>query len=175
MINKWQGSRYFFSVIMIGIVCSVAMSGCSSFRRKFIRQNKNKDSKEAFIPVLEPLDYPRQQALPIDTYKSHYSMVKAYLNDFYASFGSLNSGEKRERYLLAQIIAHLQGMTGLLNEGKKPQGEKVILHVQEAMKELDKPAGMRRYDLLEGAVRKVEGEVRKTLKPDMVKEFIGVQ
>ncbi|MEI6437594.1 MAG: hypothetical protein WCO69_02455 [Candidatus Omnitrophota bacterium] len=168
--------RMSFCRVMAGFllvpVLALSLAGCSTFRRKFVRHSKSKDVKEDFIPVLEPVEYQRVEVSPVENYRSHYAMVKAYFGDVYAALDSRDPGEKRERYLLGQIAAHLQGMASLLTEARKLQAQKAAAEIDEAAGVLDKPAGIRRYDLLKGRVHQIEVDVRRALKPDMVKEFI---
>lgn len=175
MLNRSRRFNQFIAAAALVSLCSISLTGCSSFRRKFIRQSKNKESKEDFIPVFDPVEYKRVEIAPIDDYKSHYAMVKAYFGDVYTALSSRDAGEKRERYLLNQIIAHLQGMSALLSGFRKLEAQKILSSLEDAMKELDKPAGLQRQDLLKGPVHKAETDIRRTLKPEMVKEFIAVQ
>ncbi|MBF0593517.1 MAG: hypothetical protein HQL22_00965 [Candidatus Omnitrophica bacterium] len=172
MVNRSGSTNRFITGAVLFVFCSTLFTGCSTFRRKFIRHDKNKEAKEDFLPVLEPVEYKREELSPLDVYKSHYGMVKAYFGDVYAALGNVNSGEKRERYLISQIMAHVQGMAALLNGTRKDTAQAAADSLQEATKELDKPAGLRRYDILKGTVHKVETDIRRSLKPDMVKEFL---
>ncbi|MBF0387454.1 MAG: hypothetical protein HQL20_06315 [Candidatus Omnitrophica bacterium] len=170
-----NGSVRFSKFIALAVLVaffSVSLSGCASFRRKFVRQNKNKEVKEDFAPVLEPIEYKRVEVAPLEAYRSHYAMVKAYFSDAYAELAGRDPGEKRERYLIGQINAHIQGMAVLLAVDRRSEAQKMIALLDEAARELDKPSGLRRYDILKGALRKVEVLIRQKLKPDMVKEFI---
>ncbi len=174
MVNISRRLNKVVAGVVLVLFCSASLTGCASFRRKFIRQNKNKDAKEDFIPVLEPVEYQPVVTSPMDSYKSHYAMVKAYFSDVYAALASRDPSEKRERYLIDQIIAHLRGMEGLLSGDRKLEVQKVAGLLDGVLKELDKPSGLQRQDLLKGSVHKVETDIRSKLKPDMVKEFIAV-
>lgn len=168
-------SNRVIAVAVLLLFCSTTLTGCASFRRKFVRHSKDKEVKEDIAPVLEPLEYQRVETSPMDAYRSHYAMVRAYFSDVYTALSAQAPGEKRERYLLGQIMAHLQGMSLLLGDARKPEALKLSAALEEAGKELDKPAGLRRYDLLRSSLHKVETDIRRTLKPDMVKEFIVIQ
>ena len=160
-----------FVMMLTFVMVTVSVSGCTSLRKKFIRQSKNKDQKEDFIPVLEPVEYKRVEESPIEAYRSHYGMIKAYFGDLDACVGQ-GGNDKRARYLAAQITAHLQGLSGLLGQEKKAVAEKLLARLQDAVKEYDKPSGIRRVDLLKGAFHSIESDIRKTLKPDAVKDQV---
>lgn len=175
MVNNFFCWHRMLSAFVLVCFLAVSLSGCTTLRRKFVRKNKNKDQKEAFIPVLDPVEYKRVETSAIDAYRSHYAMAKAYFTDSYAAFGSPDSTEKREKYLISQISAHLRGMAVLLRDDRKAAAERAAGDLEVLLPELDKPKGIRRYDIIKGAVHKVEMDVRRTLKPDMVKEFLVVK
>ena len=152
--------------------CGFLLTGCASFRRKFVRHSKDKVEKEDFVPVLVPVEYKRVEVAPLDAYRDHYSMVKAYFDDVYASLGNHDISGKRDQYLITQIIAHLQGMSAGLNGARKTDADAAVTGLQELLKEFDKAASMRRYDVLKGSVHRIENDIRRKLKPDMVKEFL---
>jgi hypothetical protein len=175
MIIKSRAWAGWVSVVVTGVFVCACFSGCTTFRRKFVRQNKNKETKEDFIPVLEPVDYKPVMVAPVDGYRDHYAMVKAYIGDIYTALGSSDSSGKREVYLLNQLIAHLQGMSAALTGARKADADGAVSQIQALLAEFDKPAAMRRGDLLKGRVHGVEMDIRRKLKPDMVREFLIVQ
>jgi hypothetical protein len=124
------------------------------------------------MPVLVPVEYKRVEVPPLEAYRSHYAMVKAYFTDIYSTIGGKDSSGKREQYLLNQIVVHLEGMGAELTGARKTDIASVVVHLKDLLKEFDKPVAMRRYDMLNGSLRGIETDIRRKLKPDMVKEFI---
>ncbi len=173
MKDRRRGFNSFIILAMLLLAGSAVLSGCSTFRRKFVRHSKDKTVKEDFIPVLKPVEYARIETTPLEAYKNHYAMVRAYFSDLYTAFASRYSEGKREQYLFSQVIAHLQGMAAVLKEPRQTAALRQAAFLTEAVKELEKPEGLRRNDLLQSAARKAEKDIRRTLKPDMVREFIS--
>src|SRR3989339_1375274 len=121
MSNRSARYKVVISAVVLAVFSLTVLTGCASFRKKFIRQNKNRTVKEDFAPVLEPMEYRRVEMSPLDAYRNHYAMLKAYFSDVYAALSARDSGEKREKYLLNQVLAHLQGMSDILDETRKPK------------------------------------------------------
>lgn len=140
------------------------------FGRNLFRQKKNKDTRTDFVPILEPMEYTRVAANSFEAYKNHYQMMRAYFSDAQSVIGFFAAGEKRARYHINQIVSHLEGMAALLTGPQKEEANGFLIRLREVLKEYDKPAGIRRHDLIKSAIRKVELDIRRTLKPDMVKE-----
>ncbi len=171
MDNQRSGRvrRSFLAVLLI-IFCAVSVSGCASFRKKFIRQSKQ-EKNDQFLPVLEPVEYPRVVSSPMDQYKNHYGLAKAYLKDVQDVVGARDSGDKQQRYVLSQVGSRFDQMAALLSDGeKKSLLMQLSFQVQDLVKEYDKAGPMRRYDLMKMTMRRVEHDFRKSFKPELVKE-----
>jgi hypothetical protein len=145
-----------------------SLTGCASLRKKFTRVKKNKDQKEEFIPVLEPVEYKKVEETPQQVYGGHYTMVKMYFKDLWDVLGKPNGGEKREKYIFTQLLTRLDAMAALLSEEKKAQASDLKERVLHVLMEYDKPSGMRRYDLITGPMHGVERDLYKAFKPDAV-------
>ena len=169
-VQAWQK---FFVVCLVCIFCAGSLSGCASLKKKFTRQKKNVDGKEDFIPVLEPVEYPSAESSPMNVYKNHYAMTKAYFKDLSGAFDQREGSDKGEKYIFTELTSHLQSMGDLLSPSKKAEAAALIGQIQDVLKEYDKPRTLRRYDIIRIRMRGVERDVRKTLKPDVVSTDIG--
>ncbi|MBF0123219.1 MAG: hypothetical protein HQL21_07450 [Candidatus Omnitrophica bacterium] len=167
--NDLQKVRKFFLVGLVLVITGGSLTGCTSIRKKFIRKKKTADHAEDFIPVLQPVEYKRADQSSFEKYKEQYTMARAYFKDAEDTMGSVNAGSKQQVYALNQLIVRLQSMADLLPGEKKAELEQVVIGVRNIVKEYDKPAPLRRYDILKGAMRNVEKAVRADFKPDMVK------
>jgi hypothetical protein len=161
-------TRWFMAALLV-VFCAVSVSGCASFRKKFIRQKKSADQADVFIPVLTPVEYPRPDMSPATVYKDHYSIAKAYFRDLDDIIGSKDSSDKQQLYVLAQIAGRMELMTGLLADGERKSSlEKLLLKMKEVAGRYDQPDGVRRYDLIKDTVRHIEKEFYKSFKPALV-------
>ncbi|MBF0620218.1 MAG: hypothetical protein HQL19_08635 [Candidatus Omnitrophica bacterium] len=168
-----QNSREYLKRVMVlvclGIFVTVGFSGCATLRRKFTRKKAGEDTKQDVMPVLQPIEYAAPVHTPLDTYQTHYAVWRAYFNDLWEDFGKKSNG-KRENFILTQVVAKMNGMADLLSGEPQAKLQALAVQVQDVMAQLDKPEGVRRYDLLKSALRKVEAEVRRSFKPDVMKK-----
>ena len=163
--------KFFLVVLALAIGCG-SLSGCATLRKKFTRKKKTSDQTEDFIPVLQPVEYKKVELPPLEKYKEQYAMARAYFKDVSDTLGSSGSGDKQQVYALNQLAVRLQGMADLLPGEKKAALGEIIVEVRDVVKEYDKAAPMRRYDILKGTMQKAEKRVRSDFKPDAVKNEI---
>ena len=71
-------SKIAFHVLVCAVLVSfvLALEGCSTLRKKFVRQKKKEDKQE-FVPVLDPVDYPDVVKTAGGIYEHHY-MLSVY-------------------------------------------------------------------------------------------------
>lgn len=93
-----------------------SLTGCEPLRKKFTRTKKQTVETEE-IPVLEPIEYPKQILTPQDLYKKHYNLWKAWQKELSDSIVETAS-RKRQLYLFNQILSNLAQMQQLLIEDK---------------------------------------------------------
>ena len=167
--NDLRKVQKFFLVILALVVASGSLAGCASLRKKFTRKKKTTEQTDDFIPVLQPVEYKKVEMPPLEKYKEQYTMARAYFKDVGDTMGS-SAGNKQQVYALNQLAVRLQGMADLLSGEKKAALGQLIAEVRDVVKEYDKPAPMRRYDILKGTMEKVERAVRSNFKPDAIKD-----
>ena len=158
-------SKLFTMVIMM-LVCSMALSGCEPLRKKFTRQKK-KSAKEEFIPVLDPIDYPAAHVTSEEKYSYHFSMWQVWSKDLRNLLGETTM-DKRKRYLMAQIMAQLTELKRWVPEEYRPKVDKAIGDYEKVMKELDKPEIMQSQTMIESNLRRTENFVRNELDPKII-------
>jgi hypothetical protein len=159
--------KFVCSAVLV-IFCAGSLTGCASLRKKFTRVPKNPKAKEEFIPVLQPVEYKKIEETPQQVYAGHYSMVKVYFKDLWDVLGSRNSTPKREKHIFTELMVHFDAMAALLSDEKKAEAKAIRARVDEFLKEYDKPNGMRRYDLITSGMRRIERDMYKAFKPDVV-------
>ncbi len=161
----------FQQMVLRGVLvafCMVALTGCASLRKKFTRVKKNKDQKEDFIPVLQPVEYKKVEETPVQVYAQHYSMIKIYFKDLWDTLGKPDSNAKRERYIFTEILAHFDTMAALLTDVKYQEAQSLRARFMPLLTAYDKADGVRRYDLIAGDLRAIERDFYKILKPVVV-------
>ncbi len=159
--------RFILSMVMVAFVV-VSLTGCASLRKKFTRVKKQKDQKEEFIPVLEPIEYAKADEPPLQVYRNHYGMLKLYFSDLWDVLGKPSGGVKREKYLLKELLGRFDAMAGVLSDEKKLQAKGLRDRIEKALKEYDRQGILLRYDLMISDLRQVEREIYKSFKPDVV-------
>jgi hypothetical protein len=80
--------------------------------------------------------------------------------------------DKRERYIVTQIAAKIDGMAALLKDDKRAEFKVLSDKVLGTLTELDKPQGIRRYDMIKRDLRSAESSLRREYKPDLAKQFL---
>lgn len=159
--------------VLLVFYCVVALGGCASFRKKFVRQKKTKAKTEEFVPILEPVEYPDIQKTSVEIFQEHHMLARAYFQDLWTSLESRDSSGKQQLYLFKQLEMRLRGMSDVLVDGdRKTQAEGLIALVQAMQKEYDKPDALRRVDILKIDLRRLERDFRKDLKPDLVRDAL---
>ncbi|MBF0331455.1 MAG: hypothetical protein HQL17_05915 [Candidatus Omnitrophica bacterium] len=164
--------KHFFSRALSGMIlvafCVMSLTGCATLRKKFTRVKKNKDQKEDFIPVLQPIEYKKIEEATPQVYAEHYSMVKVYFKDLWEVLGKDESSAKREKYMFTEILSHFDAMTALLTEAKRQEAQKLRARFKLVLAVYDEPDGSRRYDLMTGFLRAIERDLYKLFKPAAV-------
>jgi hypothetical protein len=163
-------TRWFMAALLV-VFCAVSVSGCASFRKKFVRKKKAKSESTDFVPVLVPVEYPRPATSPDMVYKDHYGMAKAYFKDLGDIVGSRDSSDKQQLYVLNQITERMGLMSSVLADGEKKSSlDKLALEMREVISRYDQPDGIRRYDLIKRTLRNIEKEFYKSFKPALVQD-----
>jgi hypothetical protein len=158
--------------LVVVMFALVSMTGCASLRKKFTRVNKNKDVKEDFIPVLQPIEYKKVEESPKQVYAQHYNMVKLYFKDLWEVIGKPDSSVKREKYMFTEILSHFDVMIALLMADKQAQAQLLRGRFTKLLAAYDTPDGLRRYDLITGDLRTIERDLYAGFKPAVVADVL---
>ena len=161
--------------ISSGLVCVccfcvlvLTLSSCSSLRRKFTRKKKkDRDQSRAFIPVLEPVDYPEKVYSPLEKYKYHYSLWRVWDRDLLQVIES-DGSDKRQKYLLGQTIERLEGMKELLVDEKKAELTLLIDDLCEVQEVYKKSVAMRNKFSIKKKIERNSRKIRNGFAPDRV-------
>lgn len=141
---KFGRNKRLFVWVSVVLLLSVSLiaGGCEPLRKKFTRQKKKDLESSAFVPILDPIDYPEKVYSPAQDYKQHYSMWQVWQREFLNSLdeaSSPKSSVKQELYQLDQLIVSLQAMQKLLVPEKEPKLPTLIAQFQSLKRDIEEP------------------------------------
>ena len=156
------------AAVLALILGMTTLTGCASMRKKFTRVKKGPAKAEDFVPVLQPEVYEKVVESSAQVYRDHYAMEKVYFNDLGDILGRRDGSAKREQYMINQILAHFDGMIALLTGPARDKALALRARLVAALQIYDKPAGLRRYDLLTREMHNIERDLFRNFKPEAV-------
>ena len=148
------------------LIVSLFFCGCEPLRKKFTRQKKEA-KKQEFIPVLDPIDYPPSLVSARQKYEYHYSMWQVWNRDLQQNL-SEDGFDKRKKYVLSQIIQHLQEMKRWIAEDYFVKVDEMLADGESVQKELEKPEMMRNQQMMASRLRRMDSYMRNELKPELL-------
>jgi hypothetical protein len=165
-----------YALIACLVATSITFSACEPLRKKFTRQKKKDASAEQdFIPVLEPQEYPAADKDPVQSYKQHYALIKAWYRDMWTALEERGS-DKQQRYLLKTIYGHIDDMRKLVGPQQQQKLDdlaKVLSYYDNA---LGVPPAMRNVSRIRSDLRAFDRMLRNKLRADKIKgAFIPIQ
>ena len=105
------------SVLLIAglLVFGLSLSSCDTLRQKFTRKKKNADATDqAFVPVLEPEEYPAPELNAQQNYKENYDLIKAWYTDLWTAIDD-RSTSRYIHYTITQVRNHIAQMKKLVD------------------------------------------------------------
>ena len=114
-------------------------SGCEPLRKKFTRQKKKDESQSAFIPVLDPVDYPDKVETPEESYRHYFSLWQVWDKDFMMRLQE-NSSDKKINFTFNQVLLQLTEMEKLLTGEKQQKIREYIGQLTALGQDLKQPA-----------------------------------
>ena len=161
MANNFIRCRKLVVSVAAVLAMSLSLSACEPLRKKFTRQKKKDKSEERdFVPVLEPQEYPAPENNPVENYKQHYALVKAWYKDLWTALEEKWSDKKIE-YTLKQIYGHIEEMQKLVVPSK--QGE--FVHLRNLLKyydcSLNGPLPLRNTARIQSDLRAFDRQLRQ--------------
>ena len=171
--NDCRNKNYLstLSILMILCVLTVSVSGCTALHKKFTRKKKEKNSEQAFIPVLDPIDYPAPRVSPEERYRYYYSLWKVWQRDLVQNIDK-NESDKNQKYLINQIITQLTEMKKWVTEAKQQELSSSIGEWNAILAMYEQPAAMRNMFSLKRKVEASAKKIRNQLNPEATKEFL---
>ena len=166
-----------YALIACLVATSISLSACEPLRKKFTRQKKKDASADQdFIPVLEPQEYPAADKDPVQNYKQHYALIKAWYRDMWTALEERGGSDKQQRYLLKTIYGHIDEMRKLVvpqQQQKLDELAKILSYYDSA---LGVPPAMRNVARIRSDLRAFDRMLRHKLRADKIKgAFIPIQ
>ncbi len=165
-----------YALIACLVVTSISFSACEPLRKKFTRQKKKDASAEQdFVPVLEPQEYPAADKDPVQSYKQHYALIKAWYRDMWTALEERGS-DKQQRYLLKTIYGHIDDMRKLVGPQQQRQLDELAKVLSYYDSALGVPLAMRNVSRIRSDLRAFDRMLRNKLRADKIKgAFIPIQ
>ena len=158
-----------FQLVLCLLLVVVMASGCETLRKKFTRKKKE-DKKEKFIPVLDPIDYPKALESPEEQYGFHYSMRAVWQNNLMDALNEKNDNPKRIQNFWEQTKTQMNAMSDWLSPEKKAEFHVLLEEAEALSREFDKPAVMRENALLRNKLMALDKKIRRNFN---LKEMEG--
>ncbi len=165
-----------YALIACLVVTSISLSACEPLRKKFTRQKKKDASAEQdFVPVLEPQEYPAADKDPVQSYKQHYDLIKAWYRDMWTALEERGS-DKQQRYLIKTIYGHIDDMRKLVGPQQQQELDELAKTLSYYDSALGVPPAMRNVSRIRSDLRAFDRMLRHKLRADKIKgAFIPIQ
>ena len=165
--------KMFLAFLVLGFFVTSSL-GCETLRKKFTRQKKKGEEASQIIPVLDPIDYPPAVHTTDELFRHYHSLWRVWYKDFMIALDE-SAEDKRQKYLLAQLIGQVEEMKKLVIEEKQLGLNKLSDSLNQVQNEYEKPSVMRsRFSIkrvLESADKKMVTEFNpKVLQNYYVKQ-----
>jgi len=163
-------SRKKMMLVIVGLlVMSLSLSSCDTLRQKFTRKKKKGEVEEqAFVPVLEPEEYPAPQLNPEHNYKEHYDLIKAWYTDLWTAIDD-KSTSKYTHYILVQVTNHIAQMEQLVDAPTQANLVKLASFLDYYKSSLDLSWQVRNVSRIQSDLRGFDRFLRDHLRADRIK------
>jgi hypothetical protein len=171
----YKQSKVTSGIRLIGLLLCLVMIvletvGCSeSFRKKFVRKKKEA-TREEFIPVLEPVEYPAAERSAEKRYRYFYSLWKVWSTDYLTSFDE-KENEKKEKYALVQVLKSLDEMKKWLKEEKQPQLNTYLEEVKKVDAMYQLASAMRNRNAMRAQYERIMNGIRRDYAPKVMEKY----
>ncbi len=155
-------------IVVISIVMVTALlGGCSTLKKKFVRQKKKTAESEKIIPVLNPIEYEPKVVSAEERYRYHYSMWQVWHRDLINAIVEKRSG-KKQKYLITQCAAQLTEMKGWIDTSKQTELQMFITNLQNIEQAYQRPDLMRNTFSIRKKLQANAKNIRAQFKPALM-------
>ena len=101
------------NILSVLVIVTIALSGCYSLRKKFVRKNKSNTTPPVYVDFK---DYPQDN--PENLYDNYYLFVGAWMDEIVEG---LNNGYnyKRQQHAFSEVVHNLDRINGIFTEEGK--------------------------------------------------------
>jgi len=172
---KFNSHKKVVVVIAGLLMLSLTLSSCDTLREKFTRKKKKGEAQDqAFVPVLEPEDYPAPELNPEQNYREHYDLIKAWYKDLWTAIDDRNTS-RYVHYTIGQITNHISQMEKLVDAPTQANLIKLASFLDYYSSSLDESWNVRNVSRIQSDLRGFDRFLRDHLRNDRIKgHFIGV-
>jgi hypothetical protein len=158
------------------LVLSLSLSSCDTLRKKFTRQKKKGESEDqTFVPVLVPEEYPVPELNPVQNYREHYDLIKAWYKDLWTAIDD-KSSDKYVHYTISQITNHIDQMKNLVDAPTQANLVKLAGLLKFYSSSLNDSWQVRNVSRIQGDLRGFDRLLRDHLRADRIKgHFVSVK
>ncbi len=169
MVKCWMSKKAV--LVLAGVlIFSLSLSSCDSLRKKFTRQKKKGDATEqAFVPVLEPQEYPAPENNPEEGYRQHYSLIKAWYHDLWTGIED-RSTSKYLGYIIRQVTTNIEQMKAFVDQPTQANLTKLAGFLDYYRQSLDVPWEARNISRIHSDLRAFDRFLRGSLRSDKIKD-----
>ena len=149
---------------------SLSLSSCDTLKQKFTRKKKKGEAQDqAFVPVLEPEEYPAPELNPELNYKENYDLIKAWYTDLWTAIEEKNTS-KYVHYTISQITIHIDRMEKLVDAPTQANLVKLAGYLGYYTASLDNSSWQtRNISRIESDLRAFDRYLRDHLRADRIK------
>lgn len=155
--------------LLLTVAC--VSTGCEPLRKKFTRKKKESTKTDQFVPVLEPEEYAAPKVDPLAQYAHRYNLWNLWYDDFMTGLEESGSN-KRQRYLIGQMIVQCEEMAKFLQGEPLAQMQDAVLKLQGVQQVLESPVPMRNTVIVKNKVNAVNAQIREKLRPEVIKDIL---
>ena len=150
------------------LVFSLSLSSCDTLRQKFTRKKKKGEEEQAFIPVLEPEEYPTPQMNPEQNYKENYDLIKAWYTDLWTAIDD-KSTARYIHYTITQVTTHITRMEALVDAPTEAKLVKLAAMLDYYQASLGDSWQARNVSRIQSDLRAFDRYLRDNLRADRIK------
>jgi len=168
---------FYFRFLKMGIgwmavlaVLMISSAGCEPLRKKFVRKKKQERVSEV-VPVLEPVDYPREVHSRDSLYRHHYALWKVWFKDLVVAMAEQDS-DKRILHILDQLILELQSLQTLVGDARSHRLNDLIDQIRKIEASYQRPAALRNHLILKNQAVAIDRRFRDEFAYQKVREFL---
>ena len=168
-MNNFNQHKKAILVIAGLLVFSLSLSSCDTLRQKFTRKKKKGEVEEqAFVPVLEPEEYPEPKFNPEFNYKENYDLIKAWYKDLWTAIDD-KSTARYTHYTITQVTNHIAQMEKLVDAPTQENLVKLAGFLDYYNASLDDPWQVRNVSRIQSDLRGFDRFLRDHLRVDRIK------